>query len=65
MLSKIVLSVVVAVIVTLACVLIGGILKDLTVSFATTIGDFLVKYASVLGILSGLWYYFSGGFRGL
>lgn len=60
MLSRLVLSVVVAVIVTLACILLGGILVALSVSIAVTVGDFLKSYAGVIGVLSGLWYFFSG-----
>lgn len=62
MLSKLILAVVVAVIVTLACILVGGILITLTISIAVTIGSFLKDYAGVLGVLAGLWYFFAGGF---
>lgn len=61
MINKLVLAVVVAVVVTLACVLVGGILQSLSVSVATTVGNFLVKYSYALGVLAGLWYYFAGG----
>ncbi len=60
MLSKIILAVIVAVVVTLACVLLGGILITLTVSIAVTIGSFLKDYAGVLGVLAGLWFFFTG-----
>lgn len=60
MLRKLILAVVVAVVVTLACFLLGGILADLKVDIARTIGKFLKDYGSVLGILAGLWWYFSG-----
>lgn len=60
MLSRLILSVVVAVVVTLACTLVGAILISLGVAIAVTIGDFLKAYAGVLGVLAGLWYYFSG-----
>jgi hypothetical protein len=60
MLSKLVLAVVIAVIVTLGCYLLGGILITLTVQIAVTIGDWLKSYGAVLGVLAGLWYYFSG-----
>ena len=59
MLSRLALSVVVAVIVTLACVLLGAILKSLDVAIAITVGDFLAKYSAALGVLSGIWYFFS------
>lgn len=63
MLGKlIILSVVVAVVVTLGCHLLGGILASLEVAIATTIGVWLIKYAAVLGVLAGLWYFFAGGY---
>lgn len=60
MIQKLVLAVVVAVVVTLGCYLLGGILHALQVTIAVTIGDWLTKYAGVLGVLSGLWYFFAG-----
>lgn len=60
MLSRVVLAIVVGVIVALACVLIGGLLATLDVDFAVTVGDWLKRYASVLGLLSALWHFFSG-----
>lgn len=59
MLARIILAVVVAVVVTLACVLLGSILTALTVQVAITIGDFLKSYSSVIGILAGLWWFFA------
>ena len=61
MLQKLILAVVVAVIVTLACVLLGAILVTLNVGIAVTIGNFLKSYSAVLGVLAGLWFFFSGG----
>lgn len=60
MFSRIVLAVVVAVVVSLACILVGGILASLGVTIAVTVGVFLKSYAWVLGVLAGLWYFFSG-----
>lgn len=60
MLSKLVLAVVVAVVVTLGCVLLGAILATLQVSVAVTIGHFLSQYSAVLGVLAGIAWYFSG-----
>jgi hypothetical protein len=59
MLSRIVLAVLVGVITTLACVLVGGILVSLGVAIAVTIGGFLVNYSGVLGVIAALWYFFS------
>ncbi len=63
MISKLILAVVVAVVVTLACILLGAILVTLKVDIAVTIGTFLKGYAGVLGVLAGLWYFFMGGIR--
>lgn len=60
MIGRIVLAVVVGVLVFLVCFLVGGLLADLKVSFAVTIGDFLRNFAAVLGLLAALWYFFSG-----
>lgn len=60
MLSRIVLAVVVAVVVTLACILLGGILITLRVDIAVAVGAFLKNYSGVLGILAGLAYFFGG-----
>ena len=63
MLKKLILAVVVAVVVTLVCYLLGAILVSLTVQIAVTIGDWLKQYGAVLGVLAGLWHFFSGGFN--
>ena len=61
MLSKVILAVIVAVVTTLGCVLLGGILASLGVTIAVTIGTFLKEYAPILGVLAGLWHFFTGG----
>ena len=60
MLNRLILAVVVAVITTLACVLLGSILITLNVAVAATIGNFLSTYSAILGVLAGLWYFFAG-----
>lgn len=60
MLGRIVLAVVVAIATFLGCVLVGGILVAFDIEIAVTVGDFLKKYATVIGFLAGLWYFFSG-----
>lgn len=62
LLRKLVLAVVVGVVVTLACVLIGIVLAALRVSVAVSVGDFLQSYASVLGVLAAIWWFIRGGF---
>lgn len=58
MLKKLILAVVVAVVFTLGCLLLGAILSALNVAVATTVGGFLQQWAGVVGLLAGLWYFF-------
>lgn len=60
MIRKLVLAAVVAVVVTLGCILVGGILATVNVAIAVTIGSFLKEWAGALGILAGLWFFFNG-----
>lgn len=61
MIGRIVLAVVVAVVVGLVLVgLLGPILASLGVPIAVTVGAFFVRWGWVLGILAGLWFFFSG-----
>lgn len=62
MLKRVVLAVIVAVVVTLACILLGGILASLEVKVAVKVGNFLESYGGVIGVLAGLWHFFGGGF---
>ena len=59
--ARLVIAVVVAVLVTLGCILVGGILVTLDVEIAVTIGEFLKKFSTVLGVLAGLYHFFAGG----
>jgi uncharacterized membrane protein YvlD (DUF360 family) len=61
MISRLVLAVVVAVVVGLVCILLGTILVTLKVPIAVTIGDFLAAWGWVIGVLAGLWFFFTGG----
>jgi hypothetical protein len=40
---------------------LGAILVTLKVDIAVTIGEWLKQYGAVLGVLAGLWYFFTGG----
>jgi hypothetical protein len=61
MIARLVLALVVAIVTGLVCLLLGSILGSLDVPIATTIGGFLTHWGWVIGILAGLWFYFSGG----
>jgi len=61
MIGRLVLAVVVAVVVGLACLLLGLVLASLAVPIAVTVGGFLTTYAWVIGVLAGLWHFFRGG----
>lgn len=60
MLRKLIVAIVVAVVVTLVCTLLGAILITLKVEVAVTVGQWLKSYASVLGVLAGLYNFATG-----
>ena len=60
LIGKIALAIVVGVIVFLVCILVGGLLADLQVSFARTVGGWLRDYAAIFGLAAALWYFFAG-----
>lgn len=60
MLGRVILAVVIAVVVTLGCALLGGILASLNVTIAVVIGQFLEAWDAVIGVLAALWYFFNG-----
>lgn len=57
--NKLILAVVWAVIVTLGCVLVGSLLSSINVQVASVIGGFLQTYSYALGLLYGLYFYFT------
>jgi hypothetical protein len=61
MIARLVLAVVVGVVVILICILVGGLLMATNISLAVAVGAFLKAYATVLGLLAALWYFFAGG----
>lgn len=56
MVRRIIQGVVIAVAVTLVCLLVGAILLTLHVEVAVTVGDWLKHWGGVLGVLAGLWW---------
>ncbi len=62
MIARLVLAVVVAVVVGLVCLLAGAVLSGALggVPIAVVVGDFLTQWGWVLGVLAGLWFFFSG-----
>jgi hypothetical protein len=61
LIGRIVLAVIVAVIVGLLLVLLGAVLVTLNVPIAETVGKFLQTYGFAIGVLVGLWYFFTNG----
>lgn len=57
---KLILAVVIAVAVGLGCILLGGVLDSLKADIAVQIGDDLRTWGWVIGVLAGLWYFFTG-----
>lgn len=60
MIGRIVLAVVVGAAVGLLCLLLGMLLGAVGIPFVATVGSFLSTWAWVIGILAGLWWFFSG-----
>jgi hypothetical protein len=59
--GKAIIAVVVAVVVGIVLVgLLGPVIISLKVPIATTVGEFFKNWGFVIGVLSGLWYYFKG-----
>lgn len=58
--KRIVLSVVIGVVVFLIVTLVGILLVALEVDFAVSVGAFLKTYASLIGLLAAIWFFFTG-----
>ena len=62
MIEAIVLALVIAVVVGLLLVgLLGPILTSLGIPIAQTVGGFFTQYGWVIGVLAGLWFFFTNG----
>lgn len=60
MVSRLVMAVVVGIITTLVCVLLGSIFMMFDINWAAAIGSFLKSFSGLLGLLAALWHFFSG-----
>lgn len=60
MLSRIALSIIVGIAVSLLCVFVGGLLITVEIALVAATGAFLNTFAGLLGLLAALWYFFSG-----
>ncbi len=58
MIVKIFQSILVAIVVFLACIFLGGLLELINIDFVEYIGEFIQKFALVFAIIAGLWFYF-------
>ena len=61
MISRLVGAAVVAVVVYLVCIFVGGLLAQINLPVADFVGAFIKTYAVVLAILAALWYFVKGG----
>lgn len=61
MVSRTVIAVIVAVAVSLGCILLGMILGSLGMPIASTVGAFLTQWGYAIGVLCGLYQFFAGG----
>ena len=60
MLKRIGIAVVLAVGVGLGCMLLGAIFTALKVDIAVQVGEFLKEWGFVIGVLVGLYHFFTG-----
>jgi hypothetical protein len=60
-LGLLVLAVIIAAFVGLILIFVGRVLKTLSIPIAVTAGGFLEQFGWAIGVLVGLWYFFSGG----
>lgn len=60
MIRRVVIAVLIAGGTTLLCMLLGLILTSLALPIAVLVGGFIATYAYVLGVLAGLWWFFTG-----
>ena len=61
MLTRIILAIIVGAVVWLLCLFGGGLLATLAIPPIVFIGKFLAQWAYVIGVIAGLWYFFTGG----
>lgn len=59
--TRVIQALLVAVVVGLICILLGGVLVTLKVPIAVTVGGFMQEWGWVIGVVAGLWFYFGGG----
>jgi regulator of protease activity HflC (stomatin/prohibitin superfamily) len=65
MLARLVIAIVIGVLVTLACIFVGGLLvSSASIGWVTDTGTFLKTYGALLGLLAALWSFFANGTNG-
>ncbi len=60
MVGRIALAAVIGIVTWLLCVLVGGLLLLVKLDGVVQVGHFLQIYGPLLGVLAGVWYFFSG-----
>jgi hypothetical protein len=58
--EHIVIALIIAIVVGLLCILVGKLLKAMSVPPAAAAGDFLETYAWAIGLVAGLWAFVTG-----
>ena len=61
MIEQIVIAILVGAIAWLVCKLLGAVLSTLAIPPIVAVGGFLSQFAYVIGVIVGLWYFFTGG----
>lgn len=60
MIVRIILALIVAVAVGLACLFVGAVLGSIGAPFTDAVASFLARWGWAVGGLAGLWYFFTG-----
>ncbi len=60
MLTRIILAIVVACIVGIVLYIVGAILATIGIPIAETVGRLLQQFSWAIGVLAGLWFFFTG-----
>lgn len=59
MIETIILAVIIGIAVGLGCMLVGKLLNSLGIPPAAAVGGFLEQYGWAIGVLAGLWWFFT------
>ena len=60
MLTRLILAVIVGIVTFIVLYVVGALLATVDVTWVSTLGSLLKQFSSLLGLIAGVWYYFTG-----